>query len=103
MSNGMEHREGEFLQRDSNQSCQARVVRRRRVFRDNGLLPGRLQDARGYLGDEDFMRLGNLTAYCIRKWTCDIVFRDYDSECNHFSCTISNRWSGNNSGTRCRD
>jgi len=31
---------------------QARVVRRGRVFRDYGLLPGRLPGARGYLGGE---------------------------------------------------
>ena len=34
---------------------QARVVRRGHVFRDYGLLPGRLPGTRGYLGSVDFM------------------------------------------------
>ena len=43
-------------------SVQARVVRRGRVFREYGLLPGRLPGARGYLGGEDFVRLEDLKA-----------------------------------------
>jgi len=71
-------------------SSQARVVRRGCVFRDYGLLAGRLPGARGYLDGEDFMRLQDLMANCTRKWKCDIVLRDYDSVCNNFSCALGN-------------
>jgi hypothetical protein len=55
------------------------------------------------MGGEDYLRLGNLTPYYTRKWACDIMFWDYDSECNNFFCAIGNWWSGNKSGTWCGD
>ena len=63
---------------------QVRVVRRGRVFRDHGLIPGRLPGARGYLGGEDFMRLEDLKANCKWEWTCDTVL-------GVFGGTIGNR------------
>jgi hypothetical protein len=74
-------------------------LRRARIVRD--LLPGRLPDARGYLGGEDFMGGEDLMAYCTRKRTSDILLQDYDSACNNFSCTIGNWWSGEKSWTWC--
>jgi hypothetical protein len=78
-------------------SVQARVVRRGRVFRDYGLLPGRLPGARGYPGGEDFTRLADLKAKCKREWTCDTVLRDYDSVRSNTGDAIGNWWSGGKS------
>jgi hypothetical protein len=72
-----------------------RFVGRGRVVRSYELLPGRLPVTSGYLGGEDFLCLGNLTSYHTGKWTCDIVFRDADPECDNFGCTFDNWWSGN--------
>jgi len=56
------------------------------------MLPGRLPGARGYPGGKDFMAYEDNMAYFTRKWTSDIVLRDNDSVCNHFSCAIGNWW-----------
>jgi hypothetical protein len=82
---------------------QARVERSGRVFRGYGLLPGRLSGTCGCLGGEDYMRLENLTAYCVGKWTCDIGFGDYDSICNNFSGAAGNWRSQNESWTWSED
>ena len=87
--------------RQGSSSVQARVVRRGRVFRDYGLLPGRLLGARGYLGGEDFTRLEDLKANCKWEWTLDTVLGDYDSLCNNFGGAIGNRWSTGKSWSWC--
>jgi hypothetical protein len=46
-----------------------------------GLLPGRLPGTCGYLGGEDFMGYEDNMAYFTRKWTSDILLRDYDCVC----------------------
>ena len=58
------------------------------------MLPGRLPGPRGYLGGEDFMGYEDNMAYCIRKWTSDILLRNYDAVCNDFRCAIGTWWSG---------
>ena len=63
------------------------------MFRDYGLLPGRLTGARGNLGGEVFMRLEVLKANCKWEWTCDSVPGDYDSVCNNFGGVIGDWWS----------
>jgi len=40
------------------------------------------------MGYEDNM------AYCTRKWTSDILLRNYDAVCNVFNGAIGNWWSG---------
>jgi hypothetical protein len=61
------------------------------------LLPGRLPEAREYLGGEDFMGYEDNMAYFPRKWKSDILLKDYDSVCNDFSCATSNWWNGEKS------
>jgi hypothetical protein len=57
---------------------QPSVVSRGHVFRDYGLLSGRLPGGRGYLFVEDFMYLWDFMGKFTREWTCDIVLRDYE-------------------------
>ena len=54
---------------------------------------------RVYLGGEDFMGYEDIMAYGTRKRMSNILFRDYDSVCNDFSCAIGNWRSGEKSGT----
>jgi len=94
--------EADLLKCATPPNCQTRVVQRRHIFREllsMGLLPGRLPGACGYLGGETFMAYEDNMACFTRKWTSDILLRDYDSVCNDFSCTIGNWWSGEKSWT----
>jgi len=52
------------------------------------LLPGRLPDARGYLGGEDFIDYEDNKAYFRRKWTSDFLLRDNDSVCNDLAVIL---------------
>jgi hypothetical protein len=74
-------------------SVQARVIRRRLVFRDYAFLPVKLQGARGYLGGEYFMFLKDLKAKCKREWRFTTLVRDYNSVRNNSGCAIGNGWS----------
>jgi hypothetical protein len=82
-------------------TVQARVIRRGCVFRDYGLLPGRLPSARGYVGGEDFMRLEDLKVNSEREWTCDTVLGNYGSVHNNSGGANGNWWSGEKSWSFC--
>jgi hypothetical protein len=62
--------------------------REQTCFQSNGLLPGGLPSASGYLGCKGIL------AYCPRprqQWAGNELHRGYASVCSSFNSTISNR------------
>jgi hypothetical protein len=53
-----------------------------------GLLPGKLPEARGYLGGENLMGYEDNKAYFRRKLTSDSLLRDSGSVCSDFSLLL---------------